>query len=209
MKIFIVLIALFLTGCQTKETQQRFMQANNATLECQRLAIAADEKRANQPPMMWKDERNALVYLVVQELAGSKRANLMSYCDDLAIAMAQGDAQKVSGILQTVRTLGGIGLGVIGLDVFGKRFGTGTSTNAGDTWNVSGSRVVNKSSSSSSSGDGLGVGNVFGGKTAQGGLEPRQFQNPDSASLEVNSGSLSGENAPIGLPVEQELPAPE
>lgn len=196
MRYIIVLLSVMLASCQTAETAARYSAAQDNALSCQERVIAYKEKLAAQR-VTFTDERNALMYMVVQELAKVKASDELASCNQMYVAMINADAQKTGKLIDGGFRLGGMALGIVGIDILASKLSSGGTS--GDTWNVSNSRVVNKSSNSSSSGDGLGIGNVFGGRTAQGGLAPRQFQNPDSASLEVNSGSLSGSNAPSAI----------
>jgi hypothetical protein len=196
MRLLLLLLIPLLVSCQTKETAARYAAAQDNALSCQERVIAYKEKLASQH-ITFKDERNALMYMVVQELAKVKASDELASCQEIYVAMINADAQKTGKLIDGSFRLGGMVLGIVGLDIIASKLSNGSTS--GDTWNVSGSRVVNKSSGSSASGDGLGTANVFGGRTAQGGLEPRQFQTPDSATLEVNSGSLSGTNAPASV----------
>ena len=78
----------------------------------------------------------------------------------------------------------------------------------GDTWNVSGSRVVNDSVNSSASGTGLGLANTFNsGGQAVGGIEPRTVPIGGDVNT-IDTGSLSGDSdATLPAPPET-LPAP-
>ena len=63
--LLILTIALTLTSCQTKETSARFSKAQDNVLTCQTKALELQKAMLTKPPVMFKDERNALVYLVV------------------------------------------------------------------------------------------------------------------------------------------------
>lgn len=197
MKILLAILipAVMLTGCQTKETSARFQAAQSDIQAC--YTTVAQAQAAQQIPK-FKDDRDLLVYLVVQKMTAN---NPYAHCDDAYIAMIQADQAKVRGILNTTSTLGGIGLGIVGVKVLADGF-SGTENVSGDTWNVNSSRINNKATASggstiSSSGEGLGTGNVFGGRNGQGGNEPRQWMTPETEVGNINTESQSGENAPI------------
>ena len=212
-------LAIFLTtlitvsGCQTKSTAARFEQATAQALTCQERVLQY-QTALNNGNIKFTDERNALLYFVVQELARVKETNQIAYCDDLIIAMVQADSAKTQGLIRGGVSLGGIGLGLIGLDILvdGYKGNGGTS---GDTWNVNGSRVVNKSgntgagggtANASSSGTGLGIGNTTstGDGQSQGGFQPRQIQDVTDGSV-----SNSGEQLPSNDLQPEQLPVVE
>lgn len=198
-----------LIGCQTEATQKRFTEAQNNALTCQERVLAY-QSALNSNQIKFTDERNALLYFVVQELARVKETNQIAYCDDLIIAMVQADSAKTQGLIRGGVSLGGIGLGLIGLDILVDGYNSRGGT-TGDTWNVSGSRVNSNSgnvtgggsASVSASGEGLGFGNTFSTGSGQsiGGVEPRTTPiNGDVNTL--TTGSNSGTNEPVNLPIE-------
>jgi hypothetical protein len=199
---------IMLTGCQTKSTAARFEQATAQVLTCQQRVLHYQEQM-NKNNIQFTDERNALMYFVVQELARVKETNQIAYCDDLIIAMVQADSAKTQGLIRGGVSLGSVALGLIGLDIL--MDGTSRGDHSGDTWNISGSRVNSKSgnvsgggsTTVSSSGEGLGLGNTFATGSGQsvGGIEPRTTPiNGDVTTLET--GSNSGTNEPVTLPAE-------
>jgi len=213
--IFLITL-ITVSGCQTEATAKRFEQATAQALTCQERVLQY-QTALNNGNIKFTDERNALLYFVVQELARVKETNQIAYCDDLIIAMVQADSAKTQGLIRGGVSLGGIGLGLIGLDILVDGY-KGNGGSSGDTWNVSGSRVNSKSgnvtgggtANVSSSGTGLGFGNTFSTGSGQsiGGLEPRTT-NANGDVADLTTGSNSGENAAIA-PIEQEptqLPA--
>ena len=194
----LALSLISLAGCQTELTAARFKSAQTDIQQCYRTVASA--QKAQQMPR-FKDDRDLLVYLVVQKMTAS---NPYSHCDDAYIAMIQADAQKTAGISGIVKTGVGVGLGLVGVKILADGI-TDLANNgeASEIWNVEGSRVVNRStatggSSISSSGAGLGVGNVVSRNTAQGGIEPRHWQTgPGPTVSDINTESQSGTNAEV------------
>lgn len=183
---------LSVTGCQTKTTSARFQAAQSDIQACYKTIAAAQSKQAVPT---FKDDRDMLVFLVIQKLT---QANPYAHCDDAYIAMISADQAKTSNVAGIVKTGVGMGLGLIGLDILTNGLTRGSST-TGDTWNVEGSRINSKATASggstiSSSGTGMGLGNTYG--QAQGGIEPRQWQIQQSPVTEINTQSQSGDNAP-------------
>ena len=215
-KLLIVIgLASILIGCQTEATQKRFTAAQAQALTCQEKVLVYQASLRNNN-IKFTDERNALLYFVVKELARVKETNQLAYCDDLIIAMVQADSAKTQGLIRGGVSLGGIGLGLIGLDILMDGYNRSSGT-SGDTWNVSGSRVNSNSgnvtgggtASVSASGEGLGLGNTFSAGSGQsvGGVEPRTTPNNGTIN-DLTTGSNSGTNEPVNLPVTPEqLPA--
>jgi hypothetical protein len=211
MKPLLMLIPMvLLTSCMTEATQKRFTEAQTQALTCQEKVLHYQEQM-NRGNIQFTDERNALMYFVVKELARVKETNQLAYCDDLIIAMVQADSAKTQGLIRGGISLGSIGLGIIGLDILMDGYNRSNGGTTGDTWNISGSRVNSKSgnvsgggtSTVSSSGEGLGFGNTFSTGSGQsiGGVEPRTTPvNGDVNTLET--GSNSGTNEPVQLPIE-------
>jgi len=199
-----------MVGCQTDQTANRFMSAQTNVLSCQQRVLAFKEKMATRPAVMWKDERNALVYMVVEKLAQNNATDEMSACDDAYIAMIRADSAKTAGISSIVKTGVGVGLGLVGVKILADgitELANPDGAVSGDVWNVSGSRVNsnsgNNGGNASSSGDGLGLSNTFstGSGQATGGFEPRTTPVNGDVS-EITTGSNSGENSGEGNPVE-------
>ena len=195
---FLVLSLISLAGCQTELTAARFKSAQGDIQQCYQTVAAA--QKAQQMPR-FKDDRDLLVYLVVQKMTAS---NPYSHCDDAYIAMIQADSQKTSGISNIVKTGVGVGLGLVGVKILADGIvDVADDGGASEIGNVEGSRVVNRSSAAggstiSSSGAGLGVGNVFSRNTAQGGIEPRQWQTGQGTTVtDINTESQSGTNAEV------------
>ena len=181
-----------MTGCQTKTTSARFQAAQSDIQTCYQTIAAAQSKQALPT---FKDDRDMLVFLVVQKLT---QINPYDHCDDAYIAMISADQAKTRNIAGIVKTGVSMGLGLIGLDILTDGLTRGSNV-SGDTWNVEGSRINSKASASggstiSSSGSGMGLGNTYG--NAQGGIEPRQWQLQRSPVTEINTQSQSGDNAP-------------
>ena len=202
MKVYIALaVSLLMTGCQTEGTAKRFSDAQNNVLTCQQAVMAYKQKMASARQVQFKDERNALMYMVVQELAKVKASDEMASCSTAYIAMVNADSAKTAGLTRMGTSLGGIGLGIVGLGIISNGItdlanGGGSSSNT----NITNSRVVNRSSGSSASGTGLGEANTFnsGSGQTQGGFLPRQMQDI------TGTGSNSGESMPdISLQPEQ------
>lgn len=235
---YLILIPLivFLASCQTEATSSRFSAAEQHSFECKDKVLAVRERiaiaKANhvKPQVMFKDERNAMMYLTIEKMADMNatvvtalltKNNDLTGCAAEFIAMTNADAQKTAGINRLVNTGVGWGLGIIGLKVIADGFGPDAYQNpassSGDTWNVSGSRVNSNSGNSSgsgsanasSSGDGLGLSNTFSTGSGQsvGGFEPRTT-NANGSLTDVNTGSSSGENSGVAAPVEVQ-PLPE
>ena len=202
--LFVPMI-LLIQGCQSAATSARFDQAQTNTLTCQQRVLDYKEKVANVKPQ-FKSEQNMLMYLMIKELANTKASNDLDACSKVYTAMINADSHKMGKILDGSFRLGSMGLGLWGVSIITNGI-TDLASDGGSTSNTTytNSRVVNDSTNSSASGDGMGIGGVFGGRTAQGGLEPRQFQVPDNSSTELNTGSLSGENAPVSLPEAPEV----
>jgi hypothetical protein len=211
-KLLLLLSAstIMLTGCMTEATQKRFTQAQTQALTCQEKVLAF-RSAMNKGNVKFTDERNALVYMVVQELARVKASNDLQACDDIIVAMINADREKTQGLIRGGFQVGGVALGIIGLDILVDGVRGSNGGTSGDVWNISGSRVNSKSgnvtgggsTTVSASGEGLGTGTTFSTGSGQsvGGLEPRTTNaNGDVSTLET--GSNSGENAPITLPAE-------
>jgi len=198
------------TGCATEGTQKRMIQAQSDTQSCIDRIATMKERMANSKITL-NNERDKLIFLMVQQMVQQNASTEMSMCDDIAIAQINGQSAKVGKAF----ALGATGLRVGGLiwgasilaDGLTELANPAGSTN-GDTFNSYNSRVVNRSSNSSSSGEGMGVGGTFSAGNSQsiGGFESRTL--PVNGNVtEVNTGSLSGDNAPITPPVEvQPLP---
>lgn len=237
MKYLLLIPAIaLLASCQTEATSARFSAAEMHSYSCKEKVLAVRErievaKLSNpRPQVMFKDERNAMMYLTIEKMADMNTTvvtALLTKNNDLAgcaaefIAMTNADAQKTAGINSTVKTGVGWGLGILGVKILADGFGPeayGGST-SGDTWNVSGSRLNSNSgnatgggtANASASGDGLGVGNTFttGSGQAVGGLEPRTT-NANGSVTDLTTGSNSGENSGDLGPVDvQPVPLPE
>jgi len=196
-----------MVGCQTSKTSARFSAAQQDVQTCMTTIAGAERVKAENQPT-FKDARDAMMYLLIQQM---QTKNAYAPCTEVYIAMIHSDSKKTQRLISGGTTLGGIGLGLVGVKILADGItelaNPAGSTN-GDTFNSYNSRVVNRSSNSSASGEGLGVANVTGGRSAQGGIQPRQQQWPDSGDTNLDQGSFSGEDAPITLPVEPVAPDP-
>ena len=193
--VFIIFVFTMLTGCQTKETAARFSQAQSDIQAC--YATVAQAQAAQQLPR-FKDDRDLLVYLVVQKMTAN---NPYNHCDDAYIAMINSDRSKMDGILRTTSTLGGIGLGIVGVKVLADGFNSGGTETTNNT-NYTNSRVVSNSPASggstiSASGTGLGIGNSFNDGNGQqvSGNMPRTSPINHSDNVDNRPESNSGENS--------------
>ena len=107
----------------------------------------------------------------------------------------------MDGILRTTSTLGGIGLGIVGVKVLADGFNSGGSESTNNT-NYTNSRVVSNSPASggstiSASGTGLGIGNSFNDGNGQqvSGNMPRTSPINHSDNVDNRPESNSGENS--------------
>ena len=192
--IFTAILATTLVGCQTKATKAQHAVTQTATFSCIDRIAGMREKIAQAKPQRsthveFKDERNAVMYLMVEKMADSmtemaranSQDNEMRYCNEVYIAMLNADTQRFNKLLGLGDTAIRWVTGTIGLKILkdGIVQISRPDGGQGEVWNVSGSRVVNRSSadrnsSVSSSGTGLGLGNTTGlgrGNT-QGGVIP-------------------------------------
>ena len=218
MKIMLVVItSLFaLSGCMTEATQKRFTQAGVDVGNCQKrvldMQMALAQKASNKPQVMFKDERNAMMYLMVEKMAEVNLALIeaqnsgggIDACDDVLVAMVRADAAKMAGINSTVRTGVSWGLGIVGLKVLADGFGPEAYSNpagASTTTTYNNSRVVSNSPNSgggtiSASGEGMGIGNSFNEGNGQqvSGNMPRTSPVNQSDNVDNRPESNSGTN---------------
>lgn len=110
-------VSLLMVGCQSKATSERFSMAQSDVRACQSEVIAMKTSLANKPAITFKSESNALVYLVVQELAKSKATDDLAACSSAYIAMVNSDGRKTGKLIDGGFRLGSIGLGLIGVDM--------------------------------------------------------------------------------------------
>jgi len=228
----LVIPLLMLTGCMTEATQERFKAEGERADNCRARVTAAKieiqkykaQQLRDQPRVKFTNENTALLHGAIKiigdtqvaliQAAFNRGSDDMASCDDVIVAMVKADAAKVAGLNNTggtaVRWVAGlVGLGIIS-DNWGPSNYGGTT---GDTWNVEGSRVVNKSGNyggnASSSGTGLGIGQTYndGLGQMQGGFQPRQIDNVEATSV-----SNSGEQLPTNsnnAETPEQLPAEE
>lgn len=224
--LIVVVAAMLIGGCMTEGTQERFEQAGLDVQACQVRVMDAkikiSEYKARQRPktaytITFKDERNALTMMIVDRMVDmniamiesqQKTVNDIDSCDDILVAMVRADSLKTNGLMSIGKNAVGGTLALIGLKIFADGFGPDAyaGSSQGDTWNVDGSRVVNRSGNSavdtsiSASGTGLGEGNVF--DDAQGGFQNRNIQDiTDNDAPLSNSGEDIDSIAPE-LPIE-------
>jgi hypothetical protein len=202
MKLLLLIPILALTGCATEATQKRMTDAQNMTTQCiERIATMRERIAANQVQL--KDSRDQLILLMVQQMAQQGAQTEMAMCDDLAVAQINGQSLRTSKLIDGSFRVGSFALGIVGLDMIVDGITDLGNGGSSEVWNVEGSRVVNRSTATggstiSSSGEGLGIGNVFGRNTAQGGIEPRQWQTGSGTTVtDISTESQSGENAPV------------
>lgn len=230
-KLAVISSLLVLTGCMTEATQERFTAEGAASHSCQskvldaRVAIAKykSEGTKNQTKVLFKDERNALTYLMVKQMGNMNVAMIEAFtaksdgletCDDVIIAMVRSDAAKVAGINSTSKTAISWIAGLVGLGIISDNWGPeayGSST--AKTQNNYNSRVVSDSNASggssiSASGTGLGVGNTSTGGDGVGGFYPRSQMDliNDNGGSQSNSGELKATFPVEALPAPEQLP---
>ena len=232
MRLLALVIPLLLTGCMTEATQERFKAEGSNTQACRMKVMDAKiqiakykaQEAEHFQPIRFKSETNALIYGMFKTMGdtnvalintfGNKEKSDMDSCDDVIVAMVKSDAAKVSGITSTTGTAVRWVAGLIGLGIISDNWGPSNyGGTTGDTWNVEGSRVVNKSGNyggnASSSGTGLGIGQTYndGLGQMQGGFQPRQIDNVEATSVSNSGEQLPSNSNNAEMP--EQLPAEE
>lgn len=227
--------AFGMTGCMTEATQERFTQEGARADNCRSRVTAAkveiakykSQSVSSQPRKQYTNDTTALLggalkiigdtQIALINAAFNQGSDDMASCDDVIVAMVRADSMKVAGLNNNGATAIKWIAGLIGLGIISDNWGPANYNQgaAGDTWNVSGSRVNSKSgnvsgggtSQVSSSGTGLGLGNTFstGDGQSVGGVQPRTT-NANGPVTDLNTGSNSGTNEPVDVQPEQ-LPA--
>lgn len=110
--VLVVGMVAFLSSCQSTATQERFLMAQADVASCQTQVLAL--RSTPQAAPQFKDETNMLLYLVVQELADSKKGDDMDACASSYIAMIRADGAKTNSLINRGFGLAGLGMGVWG-----------------------------------------------------------------------------------------------
>jgi len=158
-----------------------------------------------RPQVMFQNEQNALVYLVVEKMAEqsatimqAQAVNEMALCDDAYIAMIRADGQKTAGITGVVKTGVGVGLGLIGVKILADgitELANPEGAVSGDQYNISGSRVVSNSGNNNSGGGGYGSisasgnGEIFGNAINRDGVQQAGLLNRGNTT---QAGDITG-----------------
>jgi len=192
----------------------------------ERLALNSGKR----PQVMFNDERNALVFLVVEKMAEQNAAfiqanasNEMAMCDDVVIEQIRADSQKTAGITGVVKTGVGVGLGLIGVKILADgitELANPEGSTQGDTYNIAGSRVVSNSGNNNAGTGGYGSisasgdGDLLGSSINRDGVNQSGLLNrgnPVQAGdiTGYTPGSNSGNDDFAGSGDAENLPAPE
>jgi hypothetical protein len=201
--VFLVMVlVIFLSGCQTKETRAQISQTQEAQLTCYDKAIAYQNAQLANAPKL-EDDMAKIMYLMM--IKDNRNAAFVA-CAGTMEALLDYHQQRYMANLRATTTLGSFAIGAWAVDSLASTFASNMGSSS--TTQITGSRVVSgsgngsRNSTISASGEGLGQANTFlrsGGNGQQiGGFQPRtnpvQTENIDSNQPQSASGENQGSN---------------